>query len=226
MHQLLARWDESRGGWMICSQMAYEGLIPQPFGSFPASSTNQFVMINAAGWQTMSTMLQTLSWTFKVCFLLRFFAWSQSFGVFERGFKASSLTLSKGKQEGRFPFFFPVPFHHVEVQIPRKAIAIAWSLELPKSLYVHAVHVTRRFGRGTRFRWKSEGQNRWHRSHSLDYIKPCVGTHLFGVFWGLYDVDIGIFEVVARCDIPTPRVGMGALMGTPSCSWNHASMAR
>lgn len=171
-----------------------------PFGSFPASSTNQFVMIDAAGWPTMSMMLQTLHWMFKVCFL-------PVFWCFFSGSKASFLTLSKGKQGGRFPFFFPVPFHHVEVQIPRKAIAIAWSLELPKSLYVHAVHVTRRFGRGTRFRWKSEGHNRWHRSHSLGYFKPSVGTHLLESFG---------FEVVTRCDIPIPRVGMGALMGTPS----------
>lgn len=103
MHQLLARWDGSRGGWMTCSQRAYEGLIPQPLGSFPASSTNQFVMIDAAGWQTMSMMLQTLSWTFKVCFLLRFFAWSESL-MFFTGFKAS---LSKGKLGKISVFFFP-----------------------------------------------------------------------------------------------------------------------
>ena len=208
MHQLLARWDESRGGWMTCVERAYEGLIPQPLGSFPASSTNQFVMIDAAGWQTMSTMLQTLSWTFKVCFLLQFFAWSQSFGVFY-WFQGFLWHFPKASL-GRFPFFFfRSNFHHVEVQIPRKAIAIAWSLELPKSLYVHAVHVTRRFGPGTPFRWKSEGQNRWHRSHSLGYKKllesfgDCTMLILgYSKWW--HDV------------ISQHLYGMGALMGTPS----------
>jgi len=206
MHQLLARWDESRGGWMTCSQMAYEGLIPQPLGSFPASSTNQFAMIDAARWQTMSTMLQTLTWTFKVCFLLRCFAWSQSFGVFYwfQGFLFDTFQRQAG---GKISFFFPVPFHHVEVQIPRKAIAIAWSLELPKSLYVHAVHVTRRFGRGARFRWKSEGQSRWHRLYKAlcrKWWHDVISQHLV-LEWG----------------------HSWALMGTPrNCSWNHASMAR
>ena len=53
----------------------------------------------------MSMMLQTLSWTFKVCFLLRFFAWSESL-MFFTGFKAS---LSKGKL-GKISVFFSRPF--------------------------------------------------------------------------------------------------------------------
>ena len=34
---------------MTCSQRAYEALISQPLGSFPASGTSQFAMIDAAG---------------------------------------------------------------------------------------------------------------------------------------------------------------------------------
>ena len=74
----------------------------------------------------------------------------QTFGVFYwfQGFLEDTFQRQAWED---FRFFFPVHFHHVEVQIPRKAIAIAWSLELPKSLYVHAVHVTRRFGPGPGF---------------------------------------------------------------------------
>ena len=157
------------------------GLDSTTPGSFTANSTNQFVVIDAAGWQTMSMMLQTLNWTFKVLFSSSVLCVVTVFWCFLLVSRLPGRHFPKASL-GRFPLFFPVHFHHVEVQIPRKAIAIAWSLELPKSLYVHAVHVTRRFGPGTRFRWKSEGQNRWHRSHLLDYIKPSVGTHLLESF--------------------------------------------
>ena len=52
------------------------------------------------------------------------------FRCFFSGFKVPFDTSPKGKL-GKISVFFSVHFHHIEVQIPRKAIAVTWSLELP-----------------------------------------------------------------------------------------------
>ena len=82
------------------------GLDSTTPGSFTASSTNQFVVIDAAGWQTMSMMLQTLNWTFKVLFSSSVLCVVTVFWCFLLVSRLPGRHFPKASL-GRFPLFFP-----------------------------------------------------------------------------------------------------------------------